>query len=240
MPLSKDALALKSFLVQHFESLVWDSGTSGMGEFPEFDLTPFDYLNYAEKALSDSSLANNINCVAHLKRAAACEIDTLIHVLNLPTPIRKWNFPRKLEMMGSFGFVSPRSISRLNSIRNAIEHDYSVPEIEDLQLYFDLISMFIYALEGSLNMLKNSGGPTYWVQHNDEESGKLKERLSLHYAWEVPAVKYTTSIGKDRQTFEFDTSDWEDFCFAMRTFVSISRVQHLMTNSFVVRQLEEE
>jgi hypothetical protein len=65
---------LMKFLQSHLPPMSWDGGSGGDVEFPNFDLTAFDYLDFAEVALARDGKAERIsNCIAHLKRAAECQ-----------------------------------------------------------------------------------------------------------------------------------------------------------------------
>jgi hypothetical protein len=226
---------LRLFLIQNIESLEYTDGFGLSVAFPEFDLLPFDYLEYADEALSNSSAASKINCVGHLKRAAECEMDTIIHILNLQTAIKGLNFPRKLQLMGDLGIVSPRSVSRLNQIRNKIEHEYAIPDIDDLQLYYDLVAAFVYAVDGTIFMIQSSGGDMNWFSSSDKFSGRLR----IGYDPENLSVTYTTDDGDNEVKFEFTPNSLPDFMFALRTHFLLCRAQHLVSGAFVVSQLKQ-
>ena len=64
------------FLVRNIHRIHPSSAGGPDLVFPAFDLMPFDYLESAEEELVKSSSSSRINCVANLKRAVECEIDT--------------------------------------------------------------------------------------------------------------------------------------------------------------------
>ncbi len=59
----------------------------------------------------------------------------------------------KLDFIAKAGLISPRSLAKLNRIRNKMEHEYSVPELSELEAYFDLASGFVHSIEGYIFML---------------------------------------------------------------------------------------
>src|SRR5687767_12860314 len=111
MPSAK-YLQVVEFLTRNIQRM-HPSGSAGSDlVFPTFDLTSFDYLQFAEQELTDNSVGSRINCIAHLKRAIECEIDTLLTILRVTRYFH--NFPRKLQFLSMSGIVSPRSLAKLN------------------------------------------------------------------------------------------------------------------------------
>ena len=97
----------------------------GSGEnlkFPEFDLMPHDYLNFAEKSIKDKSNFSKINCVSNLKRALECEMDTFLHVMGLFELVKEKNlgFDKKLDFIGKIEIYESRSFNKLNTLRNKV------------------------------------------------------------------------------------------------------------------------
>jgi hypothetical protein len=80
-------------------------------------------------------------------------------------------FDKKLEFIESIGIFSSKALSKLNTIRNKMEHEYSIPEINELDLYFDLVSAFISNIESAItvliwdekNFVKNSENETEYI-----------------------------------------------------------------------------
>lgn len=58
-----------------------------------------------------------------------------------------FKFEKKLEFLKAAGVFSSRSLARLNTIRNRMEHDYEVPKVADIESYFDLVAAFVSVLE---------------------------------------------------------------------------------------------
>ena len=54
---------------------------------------------------------------------------------------------QKLGFVASLGLFSSVSLIRLVSMRNKIEHEFYVPQISDLNIFFDLTFAFIIIAE---------------------------------------------------------------------------------------------
>lgn len=204
--------------------------------FPEWELTPYDYLDYAETSLNDKSENARINCVAHLKRAAECEMDTFLCVLGLYNPIKKSGigFDRKLEFFGSIEVYNSRSLNKLNLLRNKIEHEYAIPDVNSLEHYLELVHGFVYALEGALFMLQMSRRMTWNIESDSDNVVFIVE-----YDPTETSVKF--EIGKEIFKYPFGTenSSLNSFKEALRVYFWIMRLTSLISDELASRKLLE-
>ena len=224
----------KAFLRSHLHACEHDGGGGDNLKFPNFDLMPQDYLSYAGEAIETPTDANKINCVAHLKRAAECQADTLFHVLSLSKRPQTKNFPRKMETIAHLGLIPSRSLSKLNRIRNQMEHEYAVPQIDDLELYFDLVAGFVAALEGALFMTEFNHMDFTW-QNEDKSFGYL----SMEYDTKNPKVESTMSAdGGNPTVFTTTPDDWETFRAALRVFYLLKRYTCTVSSAYVLEHLD--
>lgn len=144
---------VKDFLKEHVYHLEVDSGGGSIVDLPEYEIHPREFLEYAEFELTDlKSNQSVVNCVANLKRAVDCQIDIFLYALNLSKIYKKRNLgiDRKLGFIEKCGIFSKRSLCRINTIRNKLEHHYQVPKIDDIEVYFDLVTAFVSVLETQL------------------------------------------------------------------------------------------
>ena len=98
---------LRSFVLQHLDRFGFSANGGPFLDLPKFELYAQDYLEFAEQellafqrqAVLKHKSARLINCVAHLKRALDCQLDTFFHVYNLYHIFAKRNlkFEKKLE-----------------------------------------------------------------------------------------------------------------------------------------------
>lgn len=142
---------LKTFLNDNIDCLRYDGG-SGEGDhlnLPQFELYARDYLEFAEQELSNSSTCGLLSCVSNIKRAMDCQLDTFFSVFNLYKSFKDKNlkFEKKLEFLREAGLFNSRSLARLNTIRNKMEHEYEVPKVQDIEVYYDLVGAFVAVLE---------------------------------------------------------------------------------------------
>uniref|UniRef100_UPI0022409ECA hypothetical protein n=1 Tax=Aeromonas salmonicida TaxID=645 RepID=UPI0022409ECA len=50
---------------------------------------------------------------------------------------------RKLGFMRIAGIFNARSLDKLNKYRNRLKHHYELPNVEDVDVYFDVVSAFV-------------------------------------------------------------------------------------------------
>lgn len=150
---TENAQYVKSFLKEHVYHLnVCNCGGSIVG-LPEYDIHPRGFLEYAEVELEDLGLKRSIiNCVSNLKRAIDAQIDVFLFSLNLLEfyKSKRLGVDRKLGFIEKCGMFSRHALSRINAIRNKLEHEYKLPEADDILIYFDVVSAFISVLEVQL------------------------------------------------------------------------------------------
>ncbi|MNS35467.1 hypothetical protein D3C72_676250 [compost metagenome] len=210
-------------------------GSTGFNlDFPEFDLMPFDYLDFAESELAIDTTAAKINCVMHLKRAIECEIDTFIYTFNIS--LSRNNLPNKLDFASKSGLFSPRSITKLNKTRNKLEHEYSIPDHLELENYFDIATGFVHAIEGCIFML---------AQHRDMEWGHIsdetfnttwggefsKENQQISFWWANDGNKYELTFSNSNSP--------DDFSLGLGIYILLCRATTLLSAEFVLEKMRK-
>ena len=100
-----------------------------------------------------------INAVSNLKRALDCEIDLFFESINIKHVFSKYNlkFEKKTQFLSDIGLLPVRTINRLNTMRNKMEHEYKVPVIDDLRTYYELVWNVVKILELYLELLYING-----------------------------------------------------------------------------------
>jgi uncharacterized protein YutE (UPF0331/DUF86 family) len=121
-----------------------DSWGTGNIETP-FTIKPGEFLEYAESDLKIDDNHHLVNCLSNIKRAIECQIDSLLIGFGLfeKAKIKNWKFPTKIEKLNEIGIVSPRILSKINKLRNLLEHEYSIPEREKVEEALDVAILFI-------------------------------------------------------------------------------------------------
>jgi len=104
-----------------------------------------EYLRYALNELEREAPEALINAVSHGKRALHSRMDLLIQSLGMSP--KHVPFPKKAEFCQRCGILAPRLLTKLNVLRNRVEHDYHRPDRGIVDDYVDVIALFIYATD---------------------------------------------------------------------------------------------
>ncbi|OCH38433.1 hypothetical protein [Vibrio cyclitrophicus] len=134
--------------------------------------TPRHYLDYAiqdfeqdQKHKSERALVNSLS---NAKRALHLQVETIAKGFGFPAPARGFaNFPQYLDYCEKCGVVTPRILRKLNSVRNAVEHDYYIPTQTEAEDFIDVVELFLAATDKFIYQF-----PTYleWlpIEQNNE------------------------------------------------------------------------
>lgn len=182
---------LIQFVLQADE-IDYDSSYSADMTIPIYDISPEEFLDFAENAIASKSKAGMINAISNLKRALDCEMDVFFESINLKNIVDKKNlkFKKKTQFLADIGFFPTQTINKLNSIRNKMEHEYKIPEISDLQAYYELAWSVVKIVDLYIELLYRHG-EIYFMLYNGEN-------------------KYYFTIKYDirESIFKFNISDW--------------------------------
>ena len=147
---------IRKFFKDNIESIEGSGGGGTNLELPHFQLTARDFISFAEVDL-DGDLTNYrlVNATSNLKRAVDCTLDYLMSILRLDEFYRKKRLgvDRKLGFLKKAGIFNSRSLEKLNRIRNRLEHHYEIPEVNEVDVYFDLVVAFVALGEGFLSII---------------------------------------------------------------------------------------
>lgn len=126
---------------------------------PVYDISPEEFLAFAENAISSGTKEGLVNATSNLKRALDCEMDMFFECINLKRIIDKNNlkFARKTQFLADIGLFPIESINKLNLMRNKLEHEYKIPEISDLLVYYELVWSIVKILDLHLELLYING-----------------------------------------------------------------------------------
>lgn len=199
--------------------------------FPDFDLMPFDYLDFAEAEIEAGTPSARINCVAHLKRAIECELDTFLRVYGLQSAAK--NFPQKLRFAADAGLFSSRSIGKLNKARNRLEHEYAIPDSLELENYFDIATGFVHSVEGCLYLLS---------QHNEMHWGEFSE-LNHVFGGKFDLAKQEITFywpDKDKNisiTFS-QSAGFKQLAYGLHVYILLCKTSTLLSADYVVSKLK--
>lgn len=214
-----------AFFEEHACELVGLGGSGSSPKLPEFELLPRDFIEFAERDLkAGGSTYSLVNATSNLKRAIDCQLDYILVVLNLDKLYRekRLGVDRKLGFLKKAGIFRSRSIEKLNVFRNRLEHHYEVPDIEDVEVYFDLVSAFVNVVEATIPALGWSAS-----QEMRLEDGGI---VSTEFEFEGPAVEVNFRHGADavKQVYRVDISTSPDVVAALDSFSFLLRVHLLL------------
>lgn len=229
------------FILLNWDKMTRDGGSSQSPNLPEFDLYARDFLGFAEAELNEyikeKKPAALINCISHLKRAAECQTDIFLHVFSLYKLFIKRNlgFDRKLEFLNAAGVFSTRTLRRLNTLRNKVEHTYELPKVNDIEAYFDVVTAFVAVLESAILAF---WGREYGIGEEDEK-GIHNKSFSIEYDFEGPSIQVEWGPTKEKIGFCQDCEDIVAFARAFRLFALLAMEEVHASDSWVRNGVEE-
>lgn len=203
---------------------------------PDFELSARDFMEFAEKELGKDADYNRINCIGHLKRALDCSLDTFLHVFNLLDLFRTRNlkFEKKLDFLSAIGIVSSRSLARLNTIRNRMEHDYEIPKIADIEVYFDLVAAVMSVLERVA------------IQHTEvsfivDPDNTLSGEFMIKYERKFPCIEVFWRTGNNVEELIADAkTEIDEFAIFFRVLILLGqRWVNIGSDSYLMSQINK-
>lgn len=133
---------LQAYINQY--SLNWgnyeyESRVGDIIQFP-FEIRSREFISYANKDLETEEKRGLIGALKNVKSAIDCQVDAILKVLGLK---KGRNFPQKAEQINQLGLLAPRVLKRIVTMRNRLEHDFSLPERHQLEDAVDIATLFV-------------------------------------------------------------------------------------------------
>lgn len=235
-------------IIEIFPRLSFDGGSTAALEYPKFDLLPHDYLNYAEHYISDTCTEGKINCVSNLKRALECQMDTFFHVMGINKVIKNKNlsFDQKLAFMSQIGIYKSRSLRTLNKIRNKIEHEYAIPDLPDIELYFELVYAFVSVIDAAMFMYAGSAYLEYSeiINNNNEDVNVSNDiHFNIEYKYNEPSINihlFDSNVQRDESIkYSVTSENYQEFAQAFAVYFWIVRSTNLFDERYVCEELRK-
>jgi hypothetical protein len=266
--MSTESEALRKIVKENLRRFTFSGGSTNLNiRIPKYDLYPRDYLEYAKSDITDSNAKKLLDCVGNLKRAVDCQIGIFLNVFGLERYFkkRKLGIDKKLELLRAVGIFDSRTLSRLNTIRNRMEHRYEIPKIKDVEIYFDLVLAFVSVLESSIVLL--SWTEMDFTNEKDArgrsvESSKGDESIYLNYDFEEPIISITyeyipdrwkkiearnknemaSDLGKDPAAIYYGggatpTDNYDDFVFYFRVYYLLALRGAFVNDKYILARL---
>lgn len=225
-----------------------DGGSGGNGKLPKFELTPRDFIAFAEKDLEeeDHDPYRFVNATSNLKRAVDCQLDSILGFLNLDDLYRqkRLGVDRKLGFMRIAGIFNASSLDKLNKYRNRLEHHYELPNVEDVDVYFDVVSAFVTIGENIVSNLMAMGGH---VGYFGKENTNIRIDSEIDFA--IPSISLNISSVEKDDLFTISLSkaekptvdDIEYFAFLLRNHILLIHLYNgAINNERLISDLRKE
>ncbi len=228
-------LHIRDYIVSRLNVMQFEGGSGTDLKFPSYELTAYDYLDYAFPLCKDSSSSSLISCVSHLKRAADCQLDTFLSFVGLDRIFAKTNlkFEKKLDAIALAGIFHSDALITLNKKRNDLEHRYTIPNIEDVQVYYELVYAFVEVLEAHMILLQ-SWTESSWSVFSNEISESFHIQLkqgSLEFEIESETI-YCLKIKPH------DKDSVKQFLIGLNILFLMIRVDSMGKKNRVIKKLE--
>lgn len=212
--------SLKKF-IGNFEDVRFDTWDSEDVEAP-FQMTPKQFLEFAEYDLNNEYSHHLVNSLSNIKRAIDCQLDSLLFVFGLFKKSKKgrWNFPKKIDCLNKIGIISPRILERINQKRNLLEHEYKIPKKGQVVDALDVAILFKAYTEKFLSNALIDCTPYHEIK-KDSFSVKLdyKNAKIIFYNPEIKNNKFIYVIKKEI------TPDSDEYIDYLKWFVGLYKLK---------------
>ncbi|MGA2933586.1 MAG: hypothetical protein ABSD81_00340 [Methanomicrobiales archaeon] len=163
-----------------------DSGDSVLDLNPSiFEITPQDFLEFAEKDLEKQDLQAMVNALSNIKRSIECQIDVALYSFKIP--YERMSFPDKVEVLRRMGLSSPDILKKINRIRVELEHFYKRPKVEQVNDAVDVAHLTLDAISYPLHSFWSN----FYIAQQDEDNVLLEYRY-----WNVILFRFKQEKGE--------------------------------------------
>jgi hypothetical protein len=134
---------IKDFCLTHKFDMSSCGVASGGGSFGMANLktSPVEFLSLAEDDFERGGLAALVNATTNAKRAIVSQLDQLL--ISFGYQSLRWNVPKKIERLRALGLLAPSVLRKVVDMRNILEHEYSTPELKEVEEALDIASLFV-------------------------------------------------------------------------------------------------
>lgn len=112
------------------------------------EVKPATYCEFAMQDLAEpDSPRTRINAISNAKRAFHLQIELLTDALGFDRSNhrRPGAFPARVDFAALCGVVTPRIMSKLNKLRNEVEHEYVQPLRDTADDFVDVVALYVDA-----------------------------------------------------------------------------------------------
>jgi hypothetical protein len=170
-----------------------------------------------------------------------CQLDTFLHAYGLYHVFKNRNLKleKKLEFLQASGIFTSRTLSRLNSIRNKMEHAYEIPKIDDIEIYYDLVWAFVAVLQRTSVILQGDSDLQFVVYDNGDMNDKnMIGKFRIEYSSIEPSVKAYWMVDNLEYEVKSDLTYPEEFASFFKICVLLHELYSFASNHYVASQLK--
>jgi len=134
----------------------------------DFDISPTDFLRFANQDFQNKDKRGIINAITNAKRAIDCQVDTLLACIGyspntkLPQNVMDYikrhslsdehvDTSQKLKLIRTLEVAPSNLISKIRGIRNLLEHEYKLPTEAQANEALELATLFVGSVNNVLN-----------------------------------------------------------------------------------------
>lgn len=239
--------SLRKFVIDYARSLSAFEYSASNPVLPQFDLYPRDYLEFAEEELDLYQTKTDepkrekylIHCISHLKRAMDCELDMFLEAFGLLRTFRKRNlkFDIKLDFLQKAGVFNSRTLSRLNIIRNKMEHEFQVPQVDELEVYFDLVASFVAILERTITFAQYFDINIF--DPDEDNTNSTPAWISIKYDRDKPQISATWGSGNNEEGSALcELDEPNSFAFLFKVFILLLQSERFVSSRYIIQRLD--
>lgn len=163
--------------------------------------TPEMYLDFARSDLSRPYRRNRINALSNAKRGLHLHVDVLADALGLAALPKKerHGFPQKLTFLSRCGLVTPAILRRLNLLRNSVEHEYIIPDLQETQDFLDVVELFLSSSRASRTSFPHQ---THFGLRHQGRPGSLPLSLGVQVRLGAAEIRFLPSDSGKRDSLK--------------------------------------
>jgi hypothetical protein len=172
---------------------------------------PSSYLEFAREDISDNKLTRSwVNAVGNAKRALHLQVERICLVFGFDALHKKSSsFPSKLEYLQKCGVISPAILTKLNRIRNKVEHDYYFPSQEEAEDYIDIVELFILATKNLLDRFPSN--IVFDLFEDEEYDASLNLPKSIEVKITIEHGGIEINLGERKREIGIKDNDYFDW-----------------------------
>lgn len=195
------------------------------------ETTPKRYLEFAIEDLEHGTLPKTsrilVNALSNAKRALHLQVETIAKAFGFKNDKKGFpNFHVYLAFCQRCGIVTPRILKKLNSVRNAVEHEYYLPGESETEDFIDVVELFLSATDRFIYQFPTS---MEWLPGTTDDIVDF-EISSVELEPNTGSLLLITSPTKPDESLELDPS-YEEFFIWLKVLCCGVHEGHLESRS---------